>query len=394
MLALNLPAKGPNRGGALHKCLLCNQPGCERHEPCCPRCRTNCWLCGTVKAVENCDRCVRMASRELKMLKRATGNTIRVERLDVISVGAEALKSKDAQKLLKNSGLNEKVIRNAAGGGEAGTKALKDAALVWVSKLEQVYRGGGDVRKFCEIARGDKEHLADLLPTPAAFDAVDAFATRRGIEPMYRDVPAESLAIAAELVAEAGREVTDALVLADLTRALAKVNGKIVQKVHNSYTHYHGWRASKIEALEAFARREAEKAIKLVLSRSRAAVEARRAKERPKKKRMRALNAKSKAKIKKAKAEGTYKHSRTGDTKKHFKKRKNQRDRLKRMRLAYNKVERPGPGACTRARRWRLIDTRSIKRGANKRIEKRDEAGVQVGRCGDAMPTKQRVSYV
>ena len=35
----------------------------------------------------------------------------------------------------------------------------------------------------------------------------------------------------------------------------------------------------KIEALEAFARREAEKAIKRVLGRSRAAVEARRAKE-------------------------------------------------------------------------------------------------------------------
>ena len=347
MLALNLPAKGPNRGGALHICLLCNQPGCERHETCCPRCRTNCWLCGTVEAAENCDRCVRMASREFKKLKKATGNTIRVKRLDVISAGAAALKSKDAQKLLKNSGLNEKVIINAAGGGEAGQLAHKRAALVWVSKLERVYQEGRDVRKFCELAIGDQVHVCHRLPAPAAFDAVDAFATRRWIEPMYGDIPSECLAIAAELVAEAGREVTDALVLADLSNVLELVHGKIVQKVYNSRTHDHGWKQSNIESLEGFARDEAKKAIRRVLARSRAAVAAREAKVSPKKKRMRLVIAKSKAKIKKAKAEGTYKHSRTGDTKKYFKNCKKNKNLARRRREAYSKVERLGPGACT-----------------------------------------------
>ena len=347
MLAFNLPAKGPNRGGALHICLLCNQPGCLRHEPCCPRCRTNCWLCGAVEAVENCDRCVRMASRELKKLKDAKVKTIRVERLAVITVGAAGIKSGNAQKLLKNSGLNEKVIKNAAGGSEAGKLAYKSAALVWVSKLEQVYRGGGDVRKFCEIARGDKEHRADLLPTPAAFDAVDAFATRRGIEPMYGDVPADCLAIAAELVSEASREVSDPLVMADLSSTLERVYGKIVQKVRNSHTHSHGWKRSSIEALEAFARDEAKKAIRMVLARSRAAVEARRAKERPKKKRARARQRASEAKIKTAKAKGTYKNPRTGDTKKYFKQCKKHCNRMRYVRKAYNKVERYGPDACT-----------------------------------------------
>ena len=353
MLALKLPAKGPNRGGALHICLLCNQPGCLRHEPCCPRCRTNCWLCGTVEAVENCARCVRMASRELKKLKKPTGNTIRVERLDVISVGAAGLKRKDAQKLLKNSGLNEKVIKNAAGGGAAGALAYNRAALAWVSKLEQVHREGKDVREFCEIARGHRwtancqELVCHRLPAPAAFDAVDAFATRRGIEPMYGDVPADCLAIAAELVSEASREVSDPLVMADLSSTLERVYGKIVQKVRNSHTHSHGWKRSSIEALEAFARDEAKKAIRMVLARSRAAVEARRAKERPKKKRARVRLAKSEAKIKKAKADGTYKNPRTGDTKKYFKQCKKHCNRMRYVRKAYNKVERYGPDACT-----------------------------------------------
>ena len=164
---------------------------------------------------------------------------------------------------------------------------------------------------------------------------------------MYGDVPADCLAIAAELVSEASREVSDPLVMADLSSTLERVYGKIVQKVRNSHTHSHGWKRSSIEALEAFARDEAKKAIRMVLARSRAAVEARRAKERPKKKRARARQRASDAKIKTAKAKGTYKSRTSGDTKIHWKRAATHRDRKRRLKSAYNKVEKYGPGACT-----------------------------------------------
>ena len=102
-----------------------------------------------------------------------------------------------------------------------------------------------------------------------------------------------------------------------------------------------------LEALERFARREAEKAIKRVLARSPAAVAARQAKERPKKKRARARQRASDAKIKTAKAKGTYKSRTSGDTKIHWKRAATHRDRKRRLKSAYNKVEKYGPGACT-----------------------------------------------
>ena len=137
------------------------------------------------------------------------------------------------------------------------------------------------------------------------------------------------------------------MVLAGLSKALEVVNELIVERVRNERTHYHGWSASRIEALEGFARSEAKKAIRRVRASSRAAVAARQAKEPSKKRRTRERLDKSRAKGKKAKADGTYKNPRTGDTKNHFKYKTTVRDRGYRVKLAYNKVERYGPGACT-----------------------------------------------
>ena len=340
--------EGPNVGGALHNCLLCHQPGCERHEPCCPRCRTNCKLCGTVKAVENCDRCVRRASRELAKLKEGGNKSMRVKRLHVITAGAAGINITVAREILKPSGLPPSVIFKAAGGGAAGTKAVNSAAVVFASKLEQVFREGGDVTK-CFITTKKKSSCKKGVPigmtAPVAIDAVHAVATRRAMEPMYGDVPADCLATAAELFAEAGDGVTDALVLAGLSKALEVVNELIVERVRDARTHYHGWSASRIEALEGFARSEAKKAIRRVLARSRAAVDARRAKQPRKKKIQRAKDAKRRAAMK----AGTHvpKRRLNGDSKIHFKRGMTVRDRKRRLKSAYNKVEKYGPGACT-----------------------------------------------
>ena len=137
------------------------------------------------------------------------------------------------------------------------------------------------------------------------------------------------------------------MVLAGLSKALEVVNELIVERVRNERTHYHGWSASRIEALEGFARSEAKKAIRRVRASSRAAVAARQAKEPSKKRRTRERLDKSRAKGKKAKADGTYKNPRTGDTKKYFKQCKKHCNLSRYKRAAYNKVERYGPDACT-----------------------------------------------
>ena len=348
--------EGPNVGGALHKCLLCGQRRCLRHEACCNEpCGKMCFLGCGVEAPENCERCVRKASRELAKLKgrwRGALSAMRAKRLGVIKVGAAGITVTLAREILKPSSLIEDLIRDAAGGGEAGALAFKEGAVIFASAMEKVSQAGGDVRKYYPKAPKNQGHTerrggAHKIPAPAAIAAVDAVATNRVMEPMYADVPAETLTIVTELFAEAGHGVKDALVLADLLNKLEYVNGLIVKKVRSSRTHHHGWRTSKIEALEAFARAEAEKAIKLVLSRSRAAVAARQAKEPPKKKRARAARRASEAKKKAAKAKGTYKNPHTGDTKKYFKQVKKQVNLLRKRRAAYNKVERKGPGACS-----------------------------------------------
>ena len=93
--------EGPNVGGALHICLLCNQPGCLRHEANCWRCGANA-LCQGVEAPENCDRCVRQLSRELKKLKEGGNKTMRVKRLYVITAGAAGINI-TAREILKRS---------------------------------------------------------------------------------------------------------------------------------------------------------------------------------------------------------------------------------------------------------------------------------------------------
>ena len=340
--------EGPNVGGALHFCLLCNQPCCLRHQPCCDEpCGKMCFLGCGVEAPGNCDRCVRKAARDL----RTAQHPARALRLRIITT-TNGITSREAEKMLKHSGLSVRLIRQAAGRGKAGTAAVKDAALVFASAMERDSQNGKDIRqRYVTLRRPTmslvKDGIHPSMPAPDAIAAVDVVANRRGTEPMYADVPAETLAIAAEVFAEAADGVHDALVLADLSNALALVNGLIVDKVRKTRTHHHGWRASRIESLEAFARDEAKKAIRRVLARSRAAVEARRAKERPKKKRARARQRASEAKIKTAKAKGTYKNPRTGDTKNHFKYKTTVRDRGYRVKLAYNKVERYGPGTCT-----------------------------------------------
>lgn len=359
MLALHLPAKGPNRGGALHICLLCNKPRCLRHKACCDEpCGKMCFLGCGVEAPENCDRCVRKKSRELAKLKEGGNKTIRVKRLYVITAGAAGINITVAREILKPSGLNEKCIRLGAGGGDAGALALKEAAVVFASAMERVSEnGGGAAVRQCYVTKArvtvrsrtsrHRTMYTSALSAPDALEAIGALATKRQGEPMYGDQPNEALAAAAELFQEAMDDQTDALVAADLLKAHDRVNGIIVQRVRSRATHAHGWDRSAIEALEGCARDEAKKAIRRVLARSRAAVEARQANEGPKKRKTREGLVTSRAKVKKAKAKGAYKNPRTGDTKKHFKYKTTQRDRERRVREAYSKVERKGPGACT-----------------------------------------------
>ena len=123
------------------------------------------------------------------------------------------------------------------------------------------------------------------MSAPVAAQAIADLGEGRLVEPFNRDKPAVALAVAAELFEAASKGEKDALVVAELSSANHRVNAFIVQQARRSTTHKHGWSQSKIEALENFARDEAKKAIKHVRARSRAAVEERRAKEPPKKKR-------------------------------------------------------------------------------------------------------------
>ena len=169
-------------GGALHFCLLCNQPCCLRHQPCCDEpCGKMCFLGCGVEAPGNCDRCVRKAARELAKLEESRNKTMRVKRLHVITAGAADITIKVAREILKRSGLPPSVISKAAGGGAAGTEAVKSAAVVFASKIERVYREGGDVTK-CFFRTKKKSSCKKGVPigmtAPVAIDAVHAVATR------------------------------------------------------------------------------------------------------------------------------------------------------------------------------------------------------------------------
>ena len=346
-----LSPEGPDVLGPAHNCFICGQPLCFRTEPNCEGCGKKCFLGCGAKAPENCRACVRTSRILLRERTKHKSDPMTV-RLKLIVHGTAAVTYKEAEQLLKRSGLSAGRVCAAAGGGAAGTKAVKEAALVFASKMQEVFQNGRSVTELYVTTKkkpATSLTMASYTPmtAPAAIDAVDASLKKRGIEPMYGDAPADCLATAAELFAEAGDGVTDALVLAGLSKALEVVNELIVERVRNERTHYHGWSASRIEALEGFARSEAKKAIRRVLARSRAAVDARRAKERPKKKQARVRLAKSSAKIKKAKADGTYKRRATGDTKIHWNRKAALRDCFRRVKSAFNKVEKYGPAACT-----------------------------------------------
>ena len=338
--------------GPKEPCIFCHERKCFRHQSGCDRCNKFCWICSSTKADENCGRCQRAAKKLLASGVASTSST-KYLRLSAIVNSTEALTCKDADKLLKNSGLNEKLIKNAAGGGAAGTAAYKRVAVAWASRLEREAQKGGDVRKLFATykARGATSQSQRPGPpppmsVPVAAQAVADLGEKRLVEPFSRDAPAVALAAVNELFLEASNGVTDPLVVAGLNRSKDYVQAEIVSKVRNPHTHRHGWKQSNVEWLEGFARREAKKAIKQVLGHSRAAVEERRAKEPPKKKRTRAKLVKSAAKVKKAKADRTYKNPRTGDTKNHFNGDRSRRDKARRLKLAFNKVEKYGPDAC------------------------------------------------
>ena len=340
--------EGPDVLGPVHNCTICNQPLCYRFQPCCSKCAENCWLCGTVKADENCDRC-RRAARKL-LASTGKGAAGKHARLSAIVRGAEGISQSDARKLLKHSGYPNKRIYEAAGGGAAGNKALKRAALVWSSKMQQVSQNGGNVLDYY-APRQLAPHSHSLVITnpramtaSVAIDAVGGVKKTRWMEPIQADVPAKCLAIAAELIDKAGNGVTDALILADLANSLKYVRGAIVEKVQKRRTHAHGWDRTVIESLERFARDETNRAISRVLARAPEAVAERQAKAPPKKKLRRAKSKKRKAAMK----DGTHvpKFRCTGDTKKIVTKKRKERDQRRVVKDAYNKVEKYGADAC------------------------------------------------
>ena len=341
--------------GAVQPCIICYHKGCLRHNPACDRCSSFCWMCRTTKADDNCDRCLR-AAKKLVDRGEIPSHYFRAALLAAVVAGPEGITYRDADKLLKRSGLSAYVIRDAAGGGEAGGLAVKRAAVAFASSMHQKSQDGEDLEDYFVTSKSRSVPTAKLktvrrsanaMTTPAAHEVVAQVGEKRLVEPFNRDAPMVALAIVSELFLAASNGVTDPLVVADLNRAKDYVQADIVSKARNPHTHRHGWRTSRIEALERFARREAEKAIKRVLARSPAAVAARQAKERPKKKRARARQRASDAKIKTAKAKGTYKSRTSGDTKIHWKRAATHRDRKRRLKSAYNKVEKYGPGACT-----------------------------------------------
>ena len=347
MLALVHAPQGPDLLGPRQPCIICREPKCFRYQPSCDRCSSFCWMCHSTKADENCGRCQR-ATKKL-LASTPTSSTNKHLRLSAIVKGTAGITSGEAGKLLSHSDLSERIIRDAAGRGAAGTAAVKRAAVAFASSVHQKSEAGEDIERYCvrpPKPQSKKRH-GTKMPTPAAHEAVAQVGEKRLVEPFNRDAPMVALAIVSELFLAASNGVTDPLVVADLNRAKDYVQADIVSKARNPHTHRHGWRTSRIEALERFARREAEKAIKRVLARSPAAVAARQAKERPKKKRAREAKAAAKAKTKVAKKDGTYKNPRTGDTKKYFKQCKKHCNRMRYVRKAYNKVERYGPDACT-----------------------------------------------
>ena len=272
--------------GAKELCIFCHERKCLRHQPGCDRCNAFCWICRSTKADENCGRCQRAARKLLASTEKSS--KAKHLRLSAIVDGAESITRANANKLLKPSGVSEALISSAAGGGEAGTAAVKYAAVAFASFLHQKSEAGEDIQRY--YVRASTSRLESrrkkppVMPTPAAHEAVAQVGERRLVEPFNRDKPAVALAVVGELFLEASNGVTDPLVVADLNRAKEYVQSEVVRKVRNPRTHKHGWRKSAIEALEKSARADAEKAIKRVLGRSRAAVEERRAKEPPKKK--------------------------------------------------------------------------------------------------------------
>ena len=341
--------------GAVQPCIICYHKGCLRHNPACDRCSSFCWMCRTTKADDNCDRCLR-AAKKLVDRGEIPSHYFRAALLAAVVAGPEGITYRDADKLLKRSGLSAYVIRDAAGGGEAGGLAVKRAAVAFASSMHQKSQDGEDLEDYFVTSKSRSVPTAKLktvrrsanaMTTPAAHEVVAQVGEKRLVEPFNRDAPAVALAAVSELFFEASNGVTDPLVVADLNRTKDYVQSEIVRKLRNPSTHRHGWRKSAIEALEKSARADAEKAIRRVLARSRAAVEAQRAKERPKKTKKRQKLAESAAKIKKAKADGTYKRRATGDTKIHWNRKAALRDYFRRVKSAFNKLEKYGPAACT-----------------------------------------------
>ena len=364
MLALVHAPQGPDLLGPRQPCIICREPKCFRYQPSCDRCSSFCWMCHSTKADENCGRCQR-ATKKL-LASTPTSSTNKHLRLSAIVKGTAGITSGEAGKLLSHSDLSERIIRDAAGRGAAGTAAVKRAAVAFASSVHQKSEAGEDIERYCvrpPKPQSKKRH-GTKMPTPAAHEAVAQVGEKRLVEPFNRDAPMVALAIVSELFLAASNGVTDPLVVADLNRAKDYVQADIVSKARNPHTHRHGWRTSRIEALERFARREAEKAIKRVLARSPAAVAARQAKERPKKKRARARQRASDAKIKTAKAKGTYKSRTSGDTKIHWKRAATHRDRKRRLKSAYT-IKSKNTGRVP-AHRTTLKNTRSIKRFSRK----------------------------
>ena len=121
MLALVHAPQGPDLLGPRQPCIICREPKCFRYQPSCDRCSSFCWMCHSTKADENCGRCQR-ATKKL-LASTPTSSTNKHLRLSAIVKGTAGITSGEAGKLLSHSDLSERIIRDAAGRGAAGTAA-------------------------------------------------------------------------------------------------------------------------------------------------------------------------------------------------------------------------------------------------------------------------------
>ena len=347
--------------GDRYPCYRCHAHKCTKGQILCENCHGKCLVCQKTPAAEICAPCAVAKKKTYEEQRSRHGEPHALHKL--LAYGSADAFAQDAKTVLRMLSLPERPIREAAGGGSAGGFAVKRAAVATSAWLAEKT---GAERQYISLTRGRKPAKTHLgrpqtrrlrtdvgrvrvgrsrhrISTSQALTAVDAIGGSRAMVPAISDVPLHALTIASEYVEERlGRGDLDAVTYAKVANTVGYVHEAIVSRARRQM------RSGHVETLETFARAEAERAVTAVLGDRRLPQNraARHAAETPKKRKAREKLEGHRAKRKASIADGTHKPVKTGDTKNYFKTQAKFRDRHYQKKLAYNKVERLGPGAC------------------------------------------------